>query len=67
MNTGAHLVRYLGVTVVDVKTDQASLFPALDMGYPEVEVEEVLSLYDVNKLTEDDARRNTRMEPCGWV
>ncbi len=52
MNIGAHLVRYLGVTVVDVKTGQASLFPALDMGYPEVEVEEVLSLYDVNKLTE---------------
>ena len=36
MNTGAHLSRYLGVTVVDVKTGQASLFPALDMGYPEV-------------------------------
>ena len=52
MNTGAHVSRYLGVTVVDVKTGQASLFPTLDMGYPEVDVEEVLSLYDVNKLTE---------------
>ena len=52
MNKGAHISRYLGVTVIDVKTGQASLFPALDMGYPEVDVNEVLSLYDVNKLTE---------------
>ena len=52
MNKGMHVSRYLGVAVIDVRTDQASLFPALDMGYPDVEIEEVLSLYDVNKLTE---------------
>ncbi len=52
MNKSAHISRYLGVTVIDVKTGQASLFPTLDIGYPEVDVDEVLSLYDVNKLTE---------------
>lgn len=49
---GVRVCRYLGVSVIDVKTGQASLFPAFDVVYPEVDVEEVLSLYDVNKLTE---------------
>ena len=51
-NKGVHISGYLGVAAVDVKTGQASLFPAIDMGYPGVDVDEVLTLYDVNKLTE---------------
>ncbi len=52
MNEGTRISRYLGVTVIDLKTNQASLFPALGLGYPKVAVDEVLTLYDVNKLTE---------------
>ena len=52
MNKGMQVSRYLGVAAIDVKTGQASLFPAFDVGYPDVDVEEVLTLYDVNRLTE---------------
>jgi len=52
MNKGTRISRYLGVTVIDLKTNQASLFPALGLGYPKIDVDEVLTLYDVNKLTE---------------
>ncbi len=52
MNAGTQISCYLGVAVVDVRTGQASLFPALDISYPPIDSEEVLSIYDVNRLTE---------------
>ena len=52
MNKGMQVSRYLGVAAIDVKTGQASLFPSFDMGYPDADLEEVQTMYDVNRLTE---------------
>jgi len=52
MNKGTLVARYLGISVIDIKRGQATLFPTFDMGYPKVTPEEVADLYDLNKLTE---------------
>jgi hypothetical protein len=52
MNHGTSVARYLGVSVIDVKNEQATLSPTFGMGYPKVTPEDIANLYDLNKLTE---------------
>ena len=52
MNKGTFVARYLGGMIADLKSAQASVYTTFGMGYPEVSVDEIETLYDVNKLTE---------------
>ena len=49
---GKHLPRSIGFTIIDMKKEQATIFSAYEIVYPEVTEEEVEERYDVNKLTE---------------
>ncbi len=49
---GRRLPRNIGFTIVDVKQEQATIFSAYTIEYPEVDVEHVEERYDVNKLSE---------------
>lgn len=46
------MVRFLGVTGIDVQNQRATLITLLGMDYPQVTVEEVEKLYNLNRLTE---------------
>ena len=49
---GRHLPRNIGFTILDLKKEQATVFSAYEIDYPQVSQEEVEERYDVNKLTE---------------
>jgi hypothetical protein len=49
---GKRLPRNIGFTIVDVQKEQATIFSAYQIVYPEVTVSEVVERYDVNKLSE---------------
>lgn len=52
INRGTFVSRFLGTVAIDVKNNQATLFPTFAMGYPKVTPAEVESLYDLNRLTD---------------
>lgn len=49
---GKQLPRNIGFTIVDVKQEQATVFSAYTIEYPDVDVEHVEERYDINKLSE---------------
>ncbi len=49
---GKNLPRNIGFSIVDVKQEQATIFSAYTIVYPELTVDEIEERYDINKLTE---------------
>jgi len=44
--------RNIGFTIVDVQQEQATIFSAYEIVYPQVTTSEVSERYDINKLSE---------------
>ena len=51
-NHGTFVARFLGLTGIDVQNQRATLVTMGEMDYPQVTVEEVEELYNLNRLTE---------------
>ncbi len=49
---GKNIPRNIGFTIIDTKKEQATIFSAYEIAYPQVTQEEVEERYDINKLTE---------------
>lgn len=52
VNRGKFVPRFQGIVAIDLKSGQATLFPAFTVSYPDVTPEYIDSLFDLNKLTE---------------
>lgn len=51
VDRGKRLPRNIGSTIIDVQKEQATVFSAYEIIYPELTTNEVETLYDVNSLT----------------
>lgn len=49
---GKHVPRNIGFTILDVQKEQATIFSAYEIVYPQVTASEISERYDVNKLSE---------------
>ena len=52
VDRGKNLPRNIGFSIVDVKQEQATIFSAYTIVYPELTIDEIEERYDINKLTE---------------
>lgn len=52
IDRGKRLPRNIGSTIIDLQKEQATIFSAYKIVYPQVTASDVAELYDVNKLTE---------------
>ena len=52
VDRGKHVPRNIGFTIVDVQQEQATIFSAYEIVYPQVTASEVSERYDINKLSE---------------
>ena len=49
---GKYVPRNIGFTIIDVQKEQATIFSAYEIVYPQVTASEISERYDVNKLSE---------------
>jgi hypothetical protein len=49
---GKQVPRQIGFTIIDTQKEQATVFSAYEIDYPQVTISEISERYDVNKLTE---------------
>jgi len=49
---GKHVPRNIGFTIIDMQKEQATIFSAYEIVYPQVTASEINERYDVNKLSE---------------